>query len=75
MFLGFVFWYAGLARGGVAKVGQLQLVQPLLTVAWSALLLSEDVGPAIVLTAVGVVACIAAGQRARVRVEPVAAAQ
>jgi drug/metabolite transporter (DMT)-like permease len=75
MFLGFVFWYAGLARGGVAKVGQLQLFQPLLTVGWSALLLSEDVGPAIVLTAVGVVACVAVGQRARVRVEAVAVAE
>jgi drug/metabolite transporter (DMT)-like permease len=76
MFLGFVFWYAGLARGGVAKVGQLQLLQPLLTVAWSALVLSEHVGPAIVLTAVGVVACIAAGQRARVRrIEPVVVAE
>ena len=34
--LGFFPWYAGLARGGVAKIGQVQLVQPLLTLAWSA---------------------------------------
>ena len=33
---GFFPWYAGLARGGVAKIGQIQLVQPLLTLAWSA---------------------------------------
>lgn len=32
MFIGF-FWYAGLARGGVAKAGQVQLLQPLLTLA------------------------------------------
>jgi drug/metabolite transporter (DMT)-like permease len=67
MFLGFVFWYAGLALGGVARVGQLQLFQPLLTVAWSALVLSETIGPAIALTALGVVACVAVGQRARIR--------
>ena len=32
-FLGFFPWYAGLARGGVAKIGQVQLIQPLLTLA------------------------------------------
>ena len=39
--LGFFPWYAGLARGGVAKIGQVQLVQPLLTLAWSAALLGR----------------------------------
>ena len=43
--LGFFPWYAGLARGGVAKIGQVQLVQPLLTLAWSAALLGEHVEP------------------------------
>ena len=42
--LGFFPWYAGLARGGVAKIGQIQLLQPLLTLAWSALLLGEHIG-------------------------------
>ena len=37
MFLGFFAWYAGLARGGVARVGQVQLAQPVLTLVWSAL--------------------------------------
>ena len=45
MFLGFFAWYAGLARGGVAKIGQLQLAQPVLTLLWSALLLGEAVPP------------------------------
>ncbi|WP_223884305.1 EamA family transporter [Micromonospora craniellae] len=31
MFLGFFAWYAGLARGGIAQVGQIQLAQPVLT--------------------------------------------
>ncbi len=39
--IGFFPWYAGLARGGVAKIGQIQLLQPLLTLAWSALLLER----------------------------------
>jgi drug/metabolite transporter (DMT)-like permease len=44
MFLGFFAWYAGLARGGVARVGQVQLAQPVLTLGWAALLLGEPVG-------------------------------
>ncbi len=41
VFLGFFAWYRGLALGGVARVGQLQLVQPVLTIFWAALLLGE----------------------------------
>lgn len=40
-YLGFFAWYRGLAEGGVARVGQLQLAQPILTLLWSALLLGE----------------------------------
>jgi drug/metabolite transporter (DMT)-like permease len=65
MFLGFFAWYAGLARGGVARVGQVQLAQPVLTLAWSALLLGEPVGPLTVVTALAVLASVAATQRAR----------
>jgi drug/metabolite transporter (DMT)-like permease len=45
MFLGFFAWYRGLALGGVARVGQVQLVQPVLGLAWAALLLGEPIGP------------------------------
>ncbi|MDP9366341.1 MAG: DMT family transporter, partial [Chloroflexota bacterium] len=46
MFLGFFAWYRGLALGGVARVGQVQLLQPVLTLGWAALLLGEGVdGP------------------------------
>jgi drug/metabolite transporter (DMT)-like permease len=65
MFLGFFAWYAGLARGGVARIGQVQLAQPVLTLGWSALLLGEHVGVATLLTALAVLACVAATQRAR----------
>ncbi len=66
MFLGFFAWYGGLARGGVARVGQLQLFQPLLTVGWSALVLSEQIGWLALVCGVGVIASVAVGQRARV---------
>jgi drug/metabolite transporter (DMT)-like permease len=66
MLLGFFAWYAGLARGGVARIGQLQLAQPLLTVLWSALVLGERLSPVLLLAGVGVLASVAATQRARV---------
>jgi drug/metabolite transporter (DMT)-like permease len=66
MFLGFFAWYAGLARGGVARIGQVQLAQPVLTLVWAAALLGEAVGPATVATSLLVLACVAATQRARV---------
>jgi drug/metabolite transporter (DMT)-like permease len=65
MFLAFFAWYAGLARGGVARVGQIQLAQPVLTLGWSALLLGERVTPLTLLTALAVLASVAATQRAR----------
>jgi drug/metabolite transporter (DMT)-like permease len=65
MFLGFFAWYAGLARGGVARIGQVQLAQPVLTLAWSALLLGEVVGAGEAIAAAAVLACVVATQRAR----------
>jgi drug/metabolite transporter (DMT)-like permease len=66
MFLGFFAWYAGLARGGIAKIGQVQHAQPVLTLVWAALLLGEDVTGATVLAALAVLACVVAIQRTRV---------
>ncbi|MEU4662610.1 DMT family transporter [Micromonospora chalcea] len=65
MFLGFFAWYAGLARGGIAKVGQIQLVQPVLTLIWSALLLGEAVTPGALVVAGAVLACVVLIQRTR----------
>jgi drug/metabolite transporter (DMT)-like permease len=64
--LGFFPWYAGLARGGVAKIGQVQLIQPLLTLAWSAALLGEHVGVTTLVASIAVLACVVATQRTRV---------
>jgi drug/metabolite transporter (DMT)-like permease len=73
--LGFFPWYAGLARGGVAKIGQVQLVQPLLTLAWSAALLDEHVNAITLFAAVLVVLCVVGTQRARVGQAPLVTSQ
>jgi len=74
MFLGFFAWYAGLARGGVAKIGQVQLAQPVLTLVWAVTLLGEHVGVTTVGAALVVLASAAAVQRTRVeRVTPLPA--
>ncbi|WP_119729399.1 DMT family transporter [Thermomonospora amylolytica] len=74
MYLGFFAWYAGMGRLGVAKAGQFQLAQPILTLVWSALLLGEHLTPATWVAAIAVVACVAWTQRARVRTAPPSAA-
>lgn len=66
-FLGFFFWYGGMAIGGVARVSQVQLLQLFFTLAFSWWLLDEPVGPATWLAGVAVVALIALGRRAGVR--------
>ena len=73
--LGFFPWYAGLARGGVAKIGQVQLVQPLLTLAWSAALLNEHVNAITLFAAVLVVLCVVGTQRAQVGQAPLVTSQ
>ncbi len=59
MLVGFVFWYRGLAQGGIALVGQLQLLQPFMGMALASLLLGETVTLSMVLVALGVVICVA----------------
>jgi drug/metabolite transporter (DMT)-like permease len=65
MFLGFFAWYRGLAIGPMAQVSQVQLVQPVLTVSWAALLLGEGLTWATVLGGVAVIACAGIAVRAR----------
>ncbi len=70
MFVAFFAWYHGLALGGVAKIGQVQLGQPVLTLIWSALLLAEQVTAAMVIAALAVLACVVATQRTRATAVP-----
>ncbi|MEN3794537.1 DMT family transporter [Fulvimarina sp. MAC3] len=63
MLVGFVFWYRGLALGGIAGVGQLQLLQPFFGLALAALLLGETVPPSIIAVTILVVACVIGAKR------------
>lgn len=63
MLIGFVFWYRGLALGGIAAVGQLQLLQPFFGLLLAALLLGEPISPAMLMVTLAVVACVAAARR------------
>lgn len=63
MLIGFVFWYRGLAQGGIAAVGQLQLLQPFMGLMLAAGLLGEAVSPAMALVCLAVVACVAGARR------------
>lgn len=73
MFVGSLAWYSGLAVGGTAHIGQLNLAQPFLAITWSAALLGEHLTWAVPTTAAVVLACMVvclhrnsdAGRRAR----------
>jgi len=68
MFLGFVAWYRGLAIGPMAQVSQVQLVQPILSIVWAALLLREDLTWPTMAGGVAVILC--AGIAVRIRLTP-----
>ena len=63
MLIGFVFWYRGLALGGIAGVGQLQLLQPFMGLGLAALILDEPVTWTMFAAAAAVVACVAGARR------------
>ncbi|WP_051551608.1 DMT family transporter [Nocardioides sp. URHA0020] len=68
MYLGFFAWYRGLGIGPMTQVSQVQLVQPVLTIGWAALLLHEPLTWATVLGGTAVIACAATAVRARLGV-------
>jgi drug/metabolite transporter (DMT)-like permease/RimJ/RimL family protein N-acetyltransferase len=63
MLIGFVFWYRGLAQGGIAAVGQLQLLQPFFGLALAATLLHEQVSMGMLAVTVGVILCVAGSKK------------
>jgi drug/metabolite transporter (DMT)-like permease len=63
MLIGFVFWYCGLAQGGIAAVGQLQLLQPFFGLALAATLLHEHVSPGMIAVTIGVIFCVAGAKK------------
>jgi len=58
MFVGFIFWYRGLAIGGIARVGQLQQLQPFFGLALAGLLLHEPVAWSMIAATALVVVCV-----------------
>ena len=67
MFLGFFAWYRGLAIGPMAQVSQVQLVQPVLSIMWAALLLGEELTWSTILGGGAVIVC--AGVAVRIRLD------
>ena len=65
MYFGFFAWYRGLSMAGIASGSQVQQLQALLTLLWSALLLGESVTWTTVLAAVVVIASVVWAQRTR----------
>jgi drug/metabolite transporter (DMT)-like permease len=63
MLVGFVFWYRGLALGGIARVGQLQLLQPFFGLILAAVFLHEPITWIMMASTAVVVLCVAGARR------------
>lgn len=63
MWIGFIFWYRGLAQGGIASVGQLQLLQPFFGLVLAGGLLHETLAPSMVGVMAGVLLCVFGAKR------------
>ena len=63
MLIGFIFWYRGLAQGGIAAVGQLQLLQPFFGLALASTLLHEKVSIGMLGITIGVILCVACSKK------------
>ncbi|MEG0678058.1 MAG: DMT family transporter [Comamonas sp.] len=63
MLIGFVFWYRGLAQGGIAAVGQLQLLQPFMGLGLAALLLQETVSWTMLIVTLVAVVCVGGAKK------------
>lgn len=67
MYLGFFAWYRGLAIGPMASISQIQLIQPVLTIAWAALIFGEVISPVVWIAAAAVFVLAGTAVRARVK--------
>lgn len=63
--IGFFAWNAGMAMGGIARVAQVQLLQPFITFALAAMINGETITLPIVLFAAAVVVTVAISARTR----------
>jgi drug/metabolite transporter (DMT)-like permease len=69
--IGFFAWNAGMAMGGIARVSQVQLLQPFVVFALAAVFNDETITAQTVLFAAGVVATVAISTRTRGQAVPV----
>lgn len=65
MFLGFFAWYRGLEIGPMAQVSQVQLVQPVMSILWAALILREQLTWPTIMGGVAVILCAGLAVRTR----------
>jgi len=63
MFIGFFFWYEGLAIGGIARVSQVQLIQPFCTLVAASVLLDDSLTWMNLVFAVLVVSTVILGKK------------
>lgn len=63
MLVGFIFWYRGLAQGGIAAVGQLQLLQPFFGLVLAASILHEQISLWLIGTMLAVILCVVGSKR------------
>lgn len=63
--IAFFCWYQALAIGGIAKIGQITLLQPILTMLFAALLLGERLSPGAMLIGLAIAATVLMAQRAQ----------
>jgi drug/metabolite transporter (DMT)-like permease len=68
--IGFFAWNAGLAIGGIARVSQIQLLQPFVTFALAAFFNDETITLQILLFAAAVVVTVAISTRTRAKAAP-----
>ena len=65
MFIGNCLWSIALSRGGIAKIGQIQFLQPFITIFLSNWLLSEVIKKEMIFFACAVTVVVILGQRQR----------
>ena len=67
MYIGFFFWYKGIAIGGIARVGQVQLLQPFLTLIGAYFLSNEEITAMNIGFAFCVLAVVVLGKRTKAK--------
>ncbi|WP_409290831.1 DMT family transporter [Peribacillus sp. SCS-37] len=65
-FLAYAAWYGGMAMGGIARVSQLQYLQPFLMILFAALFLGESITMVTILTEIIVVIAVFIGKNAAI---------